>query len=37
MVEYKIKDSGILDGMVKFIVHTKIKISWMIYNVCVVL
>jgi hypothetical protein len=37
MAEYKIKDSGILDGMVKFIIHAKIKILWMIYDVCVVL
>ena len=37
MAEYKIKDSGILDGMVKFIIDTKIEILWMIYDVCVVL
>jgi len=30
MDQYKIKDAGFVDGIVKFIIYTKIKISWTI-------
>jgi hypothetical protein len=30
MAQYKIKDAGILDGIVKFIIYTKIQTSWTI-------
>ena len=30
MAQYKIKNAGILHGIVTFIIYTKIKISWMI-------
>ena len=27
MVQYKTKDAGVLDGMVKFVIYTKLQIS----------
>jgi len=30
MTQYTIKDDGMLDGIVKFILYTKIQISWAI-------
>jgi hypothetical protein len=36
MAQYKMKGAGLIEGIVKFIIYTKIQILWMIYSGCVV-